>query len=126
MSCIVKTNQHGYLAYRLYWKNLTSWEGTGLKDSPKNREKMQRKADMISDEIADGTFDYLRWFPTGNKARLFRPAPPRLPERPPTVREYAEQTWLPRKVPRSCARAWRTRTAPTSERTSSRRSGRRC
>src|SRR5213595_2517384 len=52
----------------------------------------------MSDEMAEGAFDYLRWFPKGNKAHLFRPPTPSL-ARTPTVRGYADQTWLPRKVP---------------------------
>jgi Arm domain-containing DNA-binding protein len=87
MACIIKANRHGYLAYRLYWRNMTSWEGTGLRDTLKNREKLERKAAAISDEIADDTFDYLRWFPSGNKAHLFRPAGPSAPEPPPSVRQ---------------------------------------
>src|SRR5262249_17956006 len=54
--------------------------------------------DAMSDEMKDGTFDYLKWFPNGNKAHLFRPAPPAIPAPPVTLREHAEQTWLPRKV----------------------------
>lgn len=99
MACVIKTNRHGYLAYRLYWQNMTSWEGTGLRDTPKNREKLERKAATISDEIADDTFDYLHWFPNGNKADLFRPAEPSAPEPLPTVHQYADRTWLPRKLP---------------------------
>jgi hypothetical protein len=97
MACIVKANRHGYLAYRLFWRGLKSWEGTGLKDTPKNREKLERRAIAMSDEIVEGTFDYLRWFPKGNKAHLFRPAAPSAAPTP-TLREYADQTWLPRKV----------------------------
>ncbi len=52
----------------------------------------------MSDEMAEGKFDYLWWFPSGNKAHLFRRAPPE-PRVPPTVHEYAEHTWLPRKKP---------------------------
>src|SRR5437870_1389365 len=99
MGCFVKVNRHGYLAYRLYWNKLTSWEGTGLRDTPRNHEKVAARAAVIADEIDAGTFDYLRWFPNGNKARWFRPAPPPAPQEPPTVSEYAERTWLQRKVP---------------------------
>ena len=100
MSCHVKTNRHGYLAYRLYWQNRTSWEGTGLRDTPRNREKLEARARVITEEIAGGTFDYLRWFPDGNKAALHRPAGEgATPSEAPTVDAYAERTWLPRKVP---------------------------
>src|SRR5438093_8986400 len=100
MSCHVKTNRHGYLAYRLYWQNRTSWEGTGLRDTPRNREKLEARARVITEEIAGGTFDYLRWFPDGNKAALHRPAGgAAIPSEAPTVDAYAERIWLPRKVP---------------------------
>jgi hypothetical protein len=41
-----------------------------------------------------GTFDYLKHFPNGNKAALFKPkaAPPK------TIGEYY-QVWIPRKTP---------------------------
>jgi integrase len=101
MACHVKVNQHGYLAYRLFWNGRRSWEGTALRDTPHNRARVDARATIMTEEIEAGTFDYLRWFPNGNLAHLFRPALGPVPEPPPivTVRAYAEQTWLPRKVP---------------------------
>jgi len=99
MSCRVKANRHGYLALRLYWENRTSWEGTALRDTPGNRAKLEARARVITDEMAEQRFDYLRWFPHGNKAALFRPAGTSALATPPTVDAYAERTWLPRKVP---------------------------
>jgi len=98
MACIVKANQHGYLAYRLFWEGRRSWEGTNLKDTPKNREKLAARAAVMSQEMEARTFDYLHWFPKGNKAPLFRPTPAVVPLPIPTVRAYAKDTWLPRKV----------------------------
>ena len=63
MACKVKVNRHGFLAFRLYWDAHESWEGTGLKDTPKNRQSMEARAVLISEEIERGTFDYLKWFP---------------------------------------------------------------
>src|SRR5690349_23715768 len=110
MACLVKVNRHGFLAYRLFWRDpklgrLRSWEGTGLVDTPKNREKVAGRARVISEEMKTGTFDYLHWFKSGNRADLFRlrPAPPAAA--PPTIREYAEGVWLPRKRP-PVVRAW--------------------
>ena len=97
MACVVKVNRHGYLAYRLYWNGMESHEGTRLRDTPANRAKIEARACGISDEMKAGTFDYLRWFPHGNKAGHFLPASPAPP--PPTLRDYAEQRWLPQKVP---------------------------
>jgi len=72
MSCTVRVNRHGYLAFRLYWNRVESHEGTKLKDTPENRAKVEARAFVISQEMADGAFDYLRWFPDGNMARRFR------------------------------------------------------
>jgi hypothetical protein len=72
MACHVKTNRHDFLAFRLYWDGRESWEGTGLKESPKNRQRMEARAVLISEEMECGSFDYLQWFPDGNKAYLFR------------------------------------------------------
>ena len=94
MACKVKVNRHGFLAFRLYWNSQESWEGTGLTDTPKHRERMEARAVLISEEMERGTFDYLRWFPDGNKAQQFRP----LPATPQTVGEYYS-VWIERKKP---------------------------
>jgi integrase len=93
MACIVRVNRHGYLAYRLRWAGMESHEGTGLADTPENRRKVEARAQVISDEIEAGTFNYLRWFPHGNKVDLVRP---KAEAAPVGVREYAER-WLPQK-----------------------------
>ena len=75
MACTIKANRHGYLAFRLYWDGHKFWEGTRLKDTPKNRRRMEARAVLISEEMERRTFDYLAWFPEGNNAQQFRPAP---------------------------------------------------
>jgi integrase len=99
MGCRIRVNRHGYLAYRLRWNGRESHEGTGLRDTPKNRATLEARACVITDEIRTGTFDYLRWFPEGNKTHLFRPSTLPPTRKPITVGEYAAETWLPRKVP---------------------------
>jgi integrase len=84
---------------RLRWNGRESHEGTGLRDTPKNRAALEARASVITDEMRVGTFDYLRWFPEGNKTYLFRPSPLPPPRKPLTVGEYTAETWLPRKVP---------------------------
>ncbi len=74
VGCILKRNRHGFLALRLFWNGMRSWEGTGLADTPENRTLLEAAALVISSEIKKKTFDYLRHFPKGNKAHLFRPA----------------------------------------------------
>jgi len=99
MACKLKVNQHGYLAFSLFWSDpdfgkLRSWEGTGLKNTPENREFLQAKAVLISREIKKGGFDYLKWFPEGNKSHLFNPKE----SKPETVGSYYRQ-WIERKKP---------------------------
>jgi len=94
MACKVKVNRHGLLALRLYWDGRESWEGTGLKDTPRNRERMQARAVLISEEMERGTFDYLKWFPEGNRAAQLRPKQ----ESPKTIGEYY-RVWILRKTP---------------------------
>lgn len=66
LGCKVKVNRHGFLAFRLFWNKQRSWEGTGLR------------------EIKAGKFDYLKWFPEGNRAEELRPKT----AAPGTVGEY--------------------------------------
>jgi integrase len=94
MGCIIKVNRHGFLAFRLFWNKLRSWEGSGLPDTRENRKLVEAKAVLISREIKKGQFDYLKWFPEGNRAELFLPktAAPR------TIGEYY-RIWIERKKP---------------------------
>jgi len=100
MACKVKVNRHGYLAFRLYWNGIKSWEGTGLKDNSKTRQRVEARAVLISEEMERGTFDYLKWFPDGNKAHLFRSAPtmPNVDATQKTVQQYYEE-WIKGKKP---------------------------
>lgn len=59
-----------------------------------NRRLVEAKAVLIGREIKKGTFDYLKWFPEGNRAEQFRPKE----EPPKTVGEYY-QAWILRKTP---------------------------
>src|SRR4029453_7505760 len=94
MACKIKVNQHGYLAFRLYWNGMESWEGTGLKETPKNRQRMEARATLITEEMEKETFDYLKWFPKGNRAEHFKPKK----EPPKTIGEYY-RVWILRKTP---------------------------
>lgn len=62
MGCSVRTNRHGYLAFRLRFQGLESHEGTKLRDTPENRRKIEVRARAINNEIRDRAFEYLRWF----------------------------------------------------------------
>ena len=99
MACKVKVNRHGFLAYRLYWKGMESWEGSGLKDTLRNRKRLEARAELINEQMEAGTFDYLKWFPEGNKAEHFRPLPnTESTTGEKTIREYYTQ-WIETKKP---------------------------
>src|ERR1700752_5091664 len=104
VSCIIKTNRVGNLAYQLFFDRIRTWEGTKLKDTPDNRRLLEARAVLISHEIKTGAFDYLKWFPQGNRAHLFRETSQ---SRPVTVGEYYEK-WIldqaPPLVRKSCER----------------------
>jgi integrase len=85
----------GWLCYRIYFDGWKGRESTRCRATAKNREKIQRRAQMMSDLMAEGRFNYLEWFPEGNRAGLYRSEPTSSP----TVREYVEATWLPRMTP---------------------------
>jgi len=98
MACIVKERRDsGRLAYRLFWNGYRSWEGTGVRATDKRRARMQAKAAVMTQEMDEGRFDYLHWFPNGSKTHLFKAtsAPKRAPK---TLTAYVDHTWLPRKV----------------------------
>jgi integrase len=93
MGCKIRVSKKGLLVYRLFWNKMTSWEGTTLPDTPENRKLVEADAIRITREIKAGRFDYLKWFPAGNKARLLKP-----PGQLNSIRAYYE-TWIQRKRP---------------------------
>jgi len=95
MACKVKVNRHGFLAFRLYWNGTESWEGTGLKDIARNRKRVEARSELINEEMEAGSFNYLKWFPQGNKADLFKPKDEHIPQ---TVGEYYA-VWIEGKKP---------------------------
>ncbi len=98
MACKVKVNRHGFLAFRIYNQGREYWQGTGWRDTPKNRVKAEGKALEMSDEIKAGTFSYLRWFPSGNHAAEFKPTPVVVAPKTQTVREFYNE-WIVKKKP---------------------------
>jgi len=88
MGCNIKVTKKGFLAFKLYWNGMESWEGTKLEDTPENRKFLETKAVIIAREIEHGTFDYLSHFPNGNKAHVF--AREKKVIQPETVRSYYE------------------------------------
>jgi integrase len=72
MAFRIGKTRHGNLVLRGDLDKEQFWEGTGLKDTPENRQALEKKCLVINYEIAHGTFDYERWFPQGNRSK---PAP---------------------------------------------------
>jgi hypothetical protein len=70
--------------------------GTGLRDTPANRKLLEAQATIINHEIKKGTFDYLKWFPKGNRAKLFQAEEKKA--EPQTVGQYYK-TWIVDKIP---------------------------
>lgn len=71
---IKKNKRSGKLAFRLFWQGLPggrSWETTELEDTRENRAAMQRMAALMAAEMANGSFEYLKYFPQGAKAAHF-------------------------------------------------------
>ena len=97
MGCRVTVNQHGKLTFRFRWNRKDFWEGTSLNDSPDNHKVVEAQAVLISSEIKKRTFDYLSWFPEGNKAHLFKPKEEPEEEHK-TMGEYYA-LWIERKKP---------------------------
>ena len=95
MACKVITKGR-WLAFRIYWNNRQIEQCTAWTDTARNRHKAERRADEISDEIRDRTFDYAKWFPTGHLIDEFRPARA-TPIKPKTVRGFYEG-WIAKKV----------------------------
>jgi Arm domain-containing DNA-binding protein len=74
-------------------------EATALPDNPRNRALIEKHAAVIGAEIRAGTFDYLKWFPNGNRAKDFlRPPVAAGGQAAPTVREFYGD-WIKEKVP---------------------------
>ncbi len=96
MGCKVKVNSAGYLAFRLFWNRIRSWEGTHFKDTAENRRLVQARSILIEAEMKAGIFNYLKWFPHGNRAHLFERAQAKA--KPMTIGEYFDQ-WIKKKTP---------------------------
>jgi len=97
VGCHLRTSRHGYLAFQLRWNGLRSWEGTQLRDTAANRARLEKVVRLIDAEIGAGSFEYLRFFPNGNKAALFHPQDKEVPSPKTFANYYAE--WIGRQGP---------------------------
>src|SRR5205823_1582592 len=99
-------NRHGCLAFRLYFHGLESHEGTKLKDTQETRRKVEARARVIDQEIREGAFDYLRWFPTGNLAPRFQREREPVVGRIVTVRGFFREWSRPESSRRAVTAKW--------------------
>ncbi len=108
LACSVQTTPTGFLRFRFRWTlpdgGLRYFsEATALRDTPDNRKRVQLQAELIGVQIRSGVFDYLKWFPNGNRVTDFLSAAIEESETKPidlgieTVRSYYEE-WIRRKV----------------------------
>ena len=72
-ACSVEITSTGLFRFRFRWKTPDGLvkkfaEATALRDTPENRARVERQAEMIGAEIRGGAFEYLKWFPNGNRA----------------------------------------------------------
>src|SRR5271166_3637129 len=72
-ACSIEITPSGLLRFRFRWTTPDGTErkfaeATALSDTPDNRLRVERQAEMIGAEIRAGAFDYLKWFPNGNRA----------------------------------------------------------
>src|SRR5713226_2463281 len=113
-ACSVEITSTGLFRFRFRWKMPDGVvrkfaEATALRDTPNNRERVMRQAEMIGAEIRGGAFDYLKWFPSGNRAAEYliangaplQQAKVARSDRWTVRRYYGE--WIERKLRRSCA-----------------------
>ena len=105
MSCKIRVNKHGNLCLRLFWRG-REWQervtnrGKPGADTVPNRKRLEARAELINEEMEASTFDYLKWFPNGNRAVEFKPREiePVIERKPVTIREFYEE-WIEKKKP---------------------------
>lgn len=97
MACNVKVNRHGYLAFVSIGTVRNRGKGLNGRTRQKTASRLEARAVLISEQIENGSFDYLKWFPQGNKAELFRP-PSATTTKQQTVNEFFK-TWIELKKP---------------------------
>lgn len=96
MACKVKVTKSGFLAFRLHYEGWHSWEGTKYRNTPENRKEAQNTARIISAEMKARRFDYIAWFPEGNRAEEYRPKIDKPASQ--TIRQYYAE-WIATKIP---------------------------
>jgi integrase len=86
----VRVRESGTLYFDFYYKGIRCKEYTALKDTPANRKRCEKMAQIIANEIDLGRFDYLRHFPYGSKRHLFTGRP----DGNISFVRFVEESWL--------------------------------
>jgi hypothetical protein len=64
----VRVNEAGTLYFDFHFRGVRCKEYTRLTETPVNRKRCEKMAQIIANEIDLGKFDYLRYFPLWVKA----------------------------------------------------------
>ena len=81
----------GLLYYDFSYNGIRCKEYTNRTDTPENRKRMEREAQIMAAEMEIGKFDYLRHFPNGSRKHLFSGRP----DGDIAFARYATEVWLP-------------------------------
>ncbi|MCB1954151.1 MAG: site-specific integrase [Rhodocyclaceae bacterium] len=104
MASIQVRRESGLLIIDFYYRGHRCREQTALPDTPANRRKLQKVLDRIESDIATGTFDYRRYFPSSrNAAKFDDPAPSDLA---PIAAALVAQEMAPTPLFRDFAETW--------------------
>jgi len=71
MGSVRKREDNGCLFMDFRFKGVRFREQTALSDNATNRKRLEKVMDRIEADIASGTFDYCRYFPSSNNATKF-------------------------------------------------------
>lgn len=87
----IRVLKSGMLYYDFFYKGIRCKEYTNMQDTPGNRQRLEKEAQIIATEIDLEKFDYLRHFPNGSRKHLFRGRP----DGAMAFERYAREVWLP-------------------------------
>jgi integrase len=71
MGSIRKRDDNGLLFFDFRHRGQRCREQTALEDTPANHKRLQKVLNKIEEDIATGTFDYTKTFPTSKMAARF-------------------------------------------------------
>lgn len=95
----------GKLLFDFFYQGVRCREQTLMEDSPANRKQLESFMAQIDKEIAQGNFDYKKYFPNSkNLSRVITPAPEKLtiaPQRQsekPLLKDFSEEWFLENEI----------------------------